>query len=879
MAQAVDEAGNIWEIDPQGGPPRFVGRQDSPQSNTLITKQANPVEQQGDVLKNQLTQVQIQKVIDELQKGDKPNLPTGYRMKQDGTAELIPGVVAPGAMQQPKLTAKERSDAIAQYIAADRVLRQQGVVQGLFDQSAGATDGLAGLADLLPTPKNDRLNTAGQRLRADMKKLQGFTGGEGNTLGEASLLYDPFLVSSRNLDQTAQDKIANMADIAKDARREAIMILGGVPDANGRITPIDQLENPLEMQDGQDSAGMMSPAGNIPPAQGPDRSAPLPAGPSFGGPQGDPSGFVPYGSKTRRMDNPQWAGVNEAVKGMIIAGQSSDAIRAYLGERGINTNVEGLNQAANYFRKTGKRDFRVNVDDIEVPMSGFEQFRNNAPQTAVGAGVASAANAVALGVPQALAPEQMQYIRDQNPFPSFVGDVAGIVGATSGISTVGNSLARSLAPRALTGGGRLGNAARAVAPDAAYGAAYGGITEGDPLTGAATAALGSGAGQMLGRGAGKLLGGLKIDPNAQTLRNMGMQNLTVGQMLGGTAKSLEDASTSAPVLGDIVNARHADALQEFNLGRFNDVAGRAGQTVNDIGETGLDQLGRIKSDAYTNATRGVSTSLDTEFAMGMKAASDAGQMLPADYQALFNKVGQNRIGPITDAGVLTGDSYQQAMRGLKASRKSAGQAAPGFEQEYRDSLTMAMDALRGQMERGGGQSVIDGLKNADAITREAKTLEKAVFAAKNDAGGAGVQVFTPAQLNTAAYATRSRFPGPRPFADVTDAAQMVLPSKIPDSGTARRGASLLLPASLGGTGAGLDLALGGFSDSPQEGAMSGATIGAMLALGGTKGGQKLLKSILFERGAKARRASGIFGGRKAQKALGGAVTAPFLIEN
>lgn len=878
MAQYV-EGPYIVEDQPDGTRKvvGYSGQQAAPQSNTLITKQANPVEQRGDELKNQLTQVQIQKAIDELQKGDKPNLPTGYRMKADGSgAELIPGVVAPGAMQQPKLTAKERSDAIAQYIAADRVLRQQGVVQGLFDQSAGATDGLAGLADLLPTPKNDRLNTAGQRLRADMKKLQGFTGGEGNTLGEASLLYDPFLVSSRNLDQTAQDKIANMADIAKDARREAIMILGGVPDANGRITPLDQLENPLEMQDGQDSAGMMSPAGNIPPAQGPDRSAPLPAGPSFGGPQGDPSGFVPYGSKTRRMDNPQWAGVNEAVKGMIIAGQSSDAIRAYLGERGINTNVEGLNQAANYFRKTGKRDFRVNVDDIEVPMSGFEQFRNNAPQTAVGAGVASAANAVALGVPQALAPEQMQYIRDQNPFPSFVGDVAGIVGATSGIGTVGNSLARSLAPRALTGGGRLGNAARAVAPDAAYGAAYGGITEGDPLTGAATATLGSGAGQLLGKGAQKLFQGARLDPNAQILRDAGMQNLTIGQSLGGFAKSLEDAGTSAPILGDIINARRAEGLQEFNLGRLNEAGAPIGATVTETGEDGLNQLMTQVGSAYDNATAGVNVPLDPQFAADMQAAAASGQRLPPDYQVRFDKIGQNRVGPIFDAGQMTGETYQQAMRGLKGARSSAGQAAPGFEQDYRDAVTAAMTALRGQMERGGGQNVIEGLVKADNANRLGKTLQNAMAAAKNDAGGAGVQIFTPAQLNTAAYAAQKKFPGPRPFADMTDAAQMVLPSKIPDSGTARRGASLLLPVSLGGTGAGLDYYL---TQTPGEGGAAGLAAGALLLAGGSKGGQKALDKLLFKRPDAVRKFGGIFGRRKLQKGLGaGVVTAPLLVE-
>ena len=46
MAQAVDEAGNIWEVDAQGNAVRFIGKQGAPQSNTLITKQADPFARQ-----------------------------------------------------------------------------------------------------------------------------------------------------------------------------------------------------------------------------------------------------------------------------------------------------------------------------------------------------------------------------------------------------------------------------------------------------------------------------------------------------------------------------------------------------------------------------------------------------------------------------------------------------------------------------------------------------------------------------------------------------------------------------------------------------------------------------------------------------------------
>lgn len=786
----------------------------------------------------------------------------------------------------PKLTAKERSDAIAQYIAADRVLRQQGVVQGLFNQSAGATDGFAGLLDLLPTPKNDRLNTAGQRLRADMKKLQGFTGGEGNTLGEASLLYDPFLVSSRNLDQTAQDKIDNMAEIAADARREAIMILGGVPDANGRITPLENLDNPLAWRDDQNDSQEAAPlaAGNIPPAggngpQGPDRSNPIPRGPVD--PNFDPTGKLTLG--TGRFATDRDKQVQQQLNAMLNSGATEEQLLQAVTGSGYAPyyNTGKIREVVQYRDRGGKgAGFALPTTGER---SGFEKGVNTAltwedpyigfsPGTAAASGI----NALGAGTLEAIAPQAFDEMRANNPVSAFTGDVAGIVGATSAIGKIGAKVANRFAPQALTAGGRFGNVIRSVAPDAAYGAAYGGITEGDPLTGAVTAAAGSGAGQLLGKGAQKLFQGARLDPNAQVLRNAGMQNLTIGQSLGGFAKSLEDAGTSAPILGDIINARRAEGLQEFNLGRLNEAGAPIGATVTETGEDGLNQLMSQVGSAYDNATAGVNVPLDPQFAADMQAAAAAGRRLPPDYQVRFDKIGENRVGPIFDAGQMTGETYQQAMRGLKGARSSAGQAAPGFEQDYRDAVTLAMGALRGQMERGGGQNVIDGLAQADTANRLGKTLQNAMSAAKNDAGGAGVQIFTPAQLNTAAYAAQKKFPGPRPFADMTDAAQMVLPSKIPDSGTARRGASLLLPVSLGGTGAGLDYYL---TQTPGEGGAAGLAAGALLLAGGSKGGQKALDKLLFKRPDAVRKVGGIFGRRKLQKGLGASVvTAPLLIE-
>ena len=199
MAQYV-EGPYIVEDQPDGTRKvvGYSGQQATPQSNTLITKQANPVEQQGDVLKNQLTQVQIQKAIDELQKGDKPNLPTGYRMRADGTAELIPGVAAPGTGN--KATAAQRTDAIQGFNDAAALRNIAKELRQRFEQGPGATQGVAAIQDFLPTASNRGFDSAAQRARGYVKRSLGFTGGEGNTVAESKALYDPYLPYSSDYD-------------------------------------------------------------------------------------------------------------------------------------------------------------------------------------------------------------------------------------------------------------------------------------------------------------------------------------------------------------------------------------------------------------------------------------------------------------------------------------------------------------------------------------------------------------------------------------------------------------------------------------------------------------------------------------------------------
>jgi len=234
---------------------------------------------------------------------------------------------------------------------------------------------------------------------------------------------------------------------------------------------------------------------------------------------------------------------------------------------------------------------------------------------------------------------------------------------------------------------------------------------------------------------------------------------------------------------------------------------------------------------------------------------------------------KNRVDPVVSGGSMTGEQFQQVNRAIKGYRNET--TKPGFEQDYRDALGSVDQALRGAMERGGGRSVTEGLSEADAAYRRLKTVQDAVGRARNGSRSGEVETFTPSQLGDASLRTSQRFGDGSleggPYYDLASAGQRVLPSQIPDSGTARRVATLALPGVLGGAGYGTDKA--GWTDN---GALGGLALGAVLAAGGTKAGQTAINAMVANRPQSLKRLGGKVGKRKG---MFGSALAPLFIEN
>jgi hypothetical protein len=132
-------------------------------------------------------------------------------------------------------TAKQRGDALRDYQSAVDLGAVIQDIEAKYKAGPGKTKGAEGLLDYLPLPQNKALDVAGNQLRGFIKSAQGMTGGENNTATEAAMNIGPFIPQSSDYDTVIEDKLAALRREQARALRANIAILGGVPDAGGRI--------------------------------------------------------------------------------------------------------------------------------------------------------------------------------------------------------------------------------------------------------------------------------------------------------------------------------------------------------------------------------------------------------------------------------------------------------------------------------------------------------------------------------------------------------------------------------------------------------------------------------------------------------------------
>jgi hypothetical protein len=346
-----------------------------------------------------------------------------------------------------------------------------------------------------------------------------------------------------------------------------------------------------------------------------------------------------------------------------------------------------------------------------------------------------------------------------------------------------------LAPTALIPGANTVTGAATIG--AIQGAA---LTPGDIAERAKAAVLGFGGGAA-GAGLSKLASSaapVATNQNAATLAREGI-SLTPGQNAGGFLKSLEDKMTSAPFVGDIIQSARRRGIEDFNRAAFRRVADpleRAGIPVQsgDIGRQGMQALRQDLSAAYDDVlSRSSANALEPQFVQNMASLRQLASALPPREQAAFDAIIEREIGQrMAPNGMVNAENLQAAKSGLGQQVTNFSTANSGHERNLGMALKQADEEFRNLVARANPQNATD-LKAIDTAYANFKRLQRA-------ASGVGAEdgIFTPAQLNSAVKAMdkskdkRAFSEGNALMQDLTDPAKAVMPSKIPDSGTAGR---------------------------------------------------------------------------------------------
>jgi hypothetical protein len=265
-------------------------------------------------------------------------------------------------------------------------------------------------------------------------------------------------------------------------------------------------------------------------------------------------------------------------------------------------------------------------------------------------------------------------------------------------------------------------------------------------------------------------------------------SLTPGQMVGGFSKRAEDTLNSLPVVGHVMDAANRRSIESFNIAAINEALSPIGVALPKGTEAGYGAIRagqEALSDAYGRLLPQVSLTIDRPFAQRMAQIRQAASELPADNARQFETIIQNRVAGRTaqTGGVLDGKM-------LKDIESELSQLSAGFrgsqmagERDLGRRLSEVNDAIRDTLERQNPAQRAE-LRAINAAYGRFADVENAAAARPTALG-----VFSPGDLLRGANkgeTRRVRAAGSAPMADLAQAAQEVLPNKVPDNGTAQR---------------------------------------------------------------------------------------------
>lgn len=287
------------------------------------------------------------------------------------------------------------------------------------------------------------------------------------------------------------------------------------------------------------------------------------------------------------------------------------------------------------------------------------------------------------------------------------------------------------------------------------------------------------------------------NPQVQQLLNEGVTP-TPGQIMGGTARSVEDKAVSIPIVGDAIRGARRRGIEEFNEAALNRAVAPIGGRVTATGREGMQQVQNALDDAYNTLLPQMTYRMDAQFGREIGRLQQMAATLPPAQAQQFNNIVQTQVASrLTPQGVATGQNFKAIESEIgRLAREYQGSAVAG-ERALGQALTQLRTSLRENLARANPQQAAE-LAQINQGYANLVRVEKA--AAMQGAEGG---VFTPAQLSNAVRSSdstvrrRGYAAGNALMQDLSDAGRAVLNSTVPNSGTADR---MMLSAGALGTG-------------------------------------------------------------------------------
>jgi hypothetical protein len=390
--------------------------------------------------------------------------------------------------------------------------------------------------------------------------------------------------------------------------------------------------------------------------------------------------------------------------------------------------------------------------------------------------------------------QRMKPFQEANPMTFGAGQIGGGV-LTGGALMKGAGMIPSFArANPYLQGAAVGGAAGALTPTDTGVSGMEAIQEIPQKVG--LGAVGGAGGTAIGRGIGNVVAP-KLSEAAQKLIGEGV-NLTPGQMMGGALRKIEDKLTSVPLLGDIIDYSRTKGIEEFNKAAFKRALDPIGGTVpKETGRAGVEAVKTQISDAYNTLLPKMTFVPDKPLYDSLSRLDKVVVGLPKpETKMVADNVKAIIQKHMPENGLISGGSY-------KAIESDLGELASNY------AGSSGTEAMVGKAYKSALGQVREALARSNPnYAEELGNINKAFanFSRIRRAGSMAntQEMITPSQLANAVKAADesagkgATATGKALMQDLTDAGVQVLPSKIPDSGTAGRSALVNMLLGAGG---------------------------------------------------------------------------------